>query len=114
LDRLPHPFGGARHLDVVDAEVPDRVDHRVDHGRGGRDRAGLAHPLDAEVVGTPRLGPVGVEVGEVGTIASTPAVVNAVVDALRPLGVSDVRMPTSPRNVWEAIQAARASDGGAA
>jgi aerobic carbon-monoxide dehydrogenase large subunit len=61
--------------------------------------------------------PLGVKgVGEAGAIASTPAVVNAVVDALRPLGVNDVRMPTSPRNVWDAIQAASASaaDGGAA
>ncbi|MEV6112759.1 molybdopterin cofactor-binding domain-containing protein [Streptomyces sp. NPDC052109] len=46
-------------------------------------------------------------VGEAGTIASTPAVVNAVVDALRPLGVRDVRMPCSPHRVWQAIQEAR-------
>jgi aerobic carbon-monoxide dehydrogenase large subunit len=46
-------------------------------------------------------------VGEAGTIASTPAVVNAVVDALRPLGITDVPMPTSPQNVWNAIRAAR-------
>jgi aerobic carbon-monoxide dehydrogenase large subunit len=52
-----------------------------------------------------RLGVKGV--GEAGTIASTPAVVNAVVDALRPLGVSDVTMPCSPERVWQAIQAAR-------
>jgi aerobic carbon-monoxide dehydrogenase large subunit len=61
--------------------------------------------------------PLGVKgVGEAGTIASTPAVINAVVDALRPMGVNDVRMPASPRNVWDAIQAASASaaDGGAA
>ena len=45
-------------------------------------------------------------VGEAGTIASTPAVMNAVVDALRPLGVTDVLMPASPQNVWRAIQAA--------
>ncbi|HTY71488.1 MAG TPA: xanthine dehydrogenase family protein molybdopterin-binding subunit [Actinomycetes bacterium] len=50
-------------------------------------------------------------VGEAGTIASTPAVMNAVVDALRPLGVTDVLMPASPQNVWRAIQAAQ---GGAA
>jgi aerobic carbon-monoxide dehydrogenase large subunit len=56
--------------------------------------------------------PLGVKgVGEAGTIASTPAVINAVVDALRPMGVNDVRMPASPRNVWEAIQAARAGNG---
>ncbi len=52
-----------------------------------------------------RLGVKGV--GEAGTIASTPAVVNAVVDALRPLGVSDVTMPCSPERVWRAIQAAQ-------
>ncbi|WP_370328420.1 xanthine dehydrogenase family protein molybdopterin-binding subunit [Euzebya sp.] len=46
-------------------------------------------------------------VGEAGTIASTPAVVNAVVDALRPMGVSDVLMPMTPKNVWAAINAAR-------
>ena len=55
--------------------------------------------------------PLGVKgVGEAGTIASTPAVVNAVVDALRPYGVNDVPMPCSPQNVWRALQAA----GGAA
>jgi carbon-monoxide dehydrogenase large subunit len=51
--------------------------------------------------------PLGVKgVGEAGTIASTPAVVNAIVDALRPLGVRDVPMPCSPEHVWRAIQAA--------
>ncbi|MFC4590526.1 xanthine dehydrogenase family protein molybdopterin-binding subunit [Sphaerisporangium corydalis] len=49
-----------------------------------------------------RLGVKGV--GEAGTIASTPAVVNAVVDALRPYGVHDVRMPCTPERVWRAIQ----------
>ncbi|MFD9893118.1 xanthine dehydrogenase family protein molybdopterin-binding subunit [Amycolatopsis sp. NPDC059027] len=43
-------------------------------------------------------------VGEAGTIASTPAVVNAVVDAVRHLGVTDVEMPMSPMRVWSAIQ----------
>ncbi|WP_256639157.1 xanthine dehydrogenase family protein molybdopterin-binding subunit [Streptomyces murinus] len=47
-------------------------------------------------------------VGEAGTIASTPAVVNAVVDALRPLGVSDVRMPCTPERVWRAVREATA------
>jgi len=52
--------------------------------------------------------PLGVKgVGEAGTIASTPAVVNAVVDALRPLGVTDVEMPCTPQRVWRAIVAAR-------
>jgi carbon-monoxide dehydrogenase large subunit len=45
-------------------------------------------------------------VGEAGTIASTPAVVNAIVDALRPMGVSDIEMPCTPERVWKAIQGA--------
>jgi carbon-monoxide dehydrogenase large subunit len=43
-------------------------------------------------------------VGEAGTIASTPAVVNAIVDAIRHLGVNDVQMPCTPERVWKAIQ----------
>ena len=50
-------------------------------------------------------------VGEAGTIASTPAVVNAVVDAIRHLGVQDVLMPCTPQTVWRAIQAASSADG---
>jgi carbon-monoxide dehydrogenase large subunit len=52
--------------------------------------------------------PLGVKgVGEAGTIASTPAVVNAIVDALRPYGVHDVPMPCTPERVWRALQQAR-------
>jgi carbon-monoxide dehydrogenase large subunit len=43
-------------------------------------------------------------VGEAGTIASTPAVVNAIVDAVRHLGVHDIQMPCTPERVWRAIQ----------
>ena len=42
-------------------------------------------------------------VGEAGTIAATPAIVNAVIDALKPLGVSYIQMPLSPMRVWETI-----------
>jgi aerobic carbon-monoxide dehydrogenase large subunit len=56
-----------------------------------------------------RLGVKGV--GEAGTIASTPAVVSAVVDALRPLGVTDIMMPCSPERVWRAIEDARGANG---
>jgi carbon-monoxide dehydrogenase large subunit len=49
--------------------------------------------------------PMGVKgVGETGTIASTAAVMNAVVDALSPYGVADVAMPAKPEHVWRAIQ----------
>ena len=54
--------------------------------------------------------PLGVKgVGEAGTIASTPAVVNAVIDALRHLGVTEVAMPCSPERVWRAITNAQAA-----
>ena len=45
--------------------------------------------------------------GEAGTIGSTPAVVNAVVDALSPIGVTDLEMPLSPQRVWAAMQQAK-------
>jgi carbon-monoxide dehydrogenase large subunit len=46
-------------------------------------------------------------VGEAGTIACSPAVVNAVTDALRPLGVTFINMPLSSMHVWETIQEAK-------
>jgi carbon-monoxide dehydrogenase large subunit len=46
-------------------------------------------------------------VGEAATIAATPAIVNAVVDALRPLGVTYIDMPLTSERVWQAIQEAR-------
>jgi carbon-monoxide dehydrogenase large subunit len=50
--------------------------------------------------------PLGVKgVGETGTIASTAATMNAVVDALTPFGVADLDMPASPERVWRAIHA---------
>jgi carbon-monoxide dehydrogenase large subunit len=59
--------------------------------------------------------PLGVKgVGEAGTIASTPAVVNAIVDALRPLGIRDITMPCTPERVWRAIDGAQQASGGAA
>jgi len=56
--------------------------------------------------------PLGVKgIGEAGTIASTPAVINAIVDALAPLGITEIAMPATPQRVWAAIRAAK---GGAA
>jgi aerobic carbon-monoxide dehydrogenase large subunit len=46
-------------------------------------------------------------IGEAGTIGATPAVHNAVVDAVSHLGVRHIDMPCTPRRVWEAINAAR-------
>jgi len=66
-----------------------------------------AFELDTTVTPSPT-NPLGVKgIGEAGTIAATPAVMNAVVDALSPMGVRDVTMPASPQHVWDAIRAAR-------
>jgi carbon-monoxide dehydrogenase large subunit len=51
--------------------------------------------------------PLGVKgIGEAGTIGAAPAVINAVVDALAHLGVTDMAMPASPETVWSTIQRA--------
>ena len=53
---------------------------------------------------TPR-NPLGVKgIGEAATIGSTPAIVNAVMDALRPFGVKHLDMPLKPEKVWKAMQ----------
>jgi carbon-monoxide dehydrogenase large subunit len=52
--------------------------------------------------------PLGVKgIGEAGTIGATPAIVNAVVDALSPLGIRHIDLPLTPQNVWKAIQQAK-------
>ena len=52
--------------------------------------------------------PMGVKgVGETGAIASTAAVMNAVVDGLTPFGITNLDMPATPERVWRAIEEAR-------
>ena len=54
--------------------------------------------------------PLGVKgCGEAGAIGSPPSFINALVDALSPLGVRDMQMPATPHRVWQAIQAAQAA-----
>ncbi|CAB3765997.1 xanthine dehydrogenase family protein molybdopterin-binding subunit [Paraburkholderia solisilvae] len=54
--------------------------------------------------------PLGVKgCGEAGAIGSPPAVINALIDALAPLGVTDLQMPATPHRIWSAMQAASAS-----
>jgi carbon-monoxide dehydrogenase large subunit len=63
--------------------------------------------LDHTVTPSPHQ-PLGVKgIGETGTIGSTPAVANAVVDALAPFGIRHIDIPLTPENVWRAIQHAR-------
>jgi carbon-monoxide dehydrogenase large subunit len=66
------------------------------------------YETDRTVTPSP-VNPLGVKgVGEAGTIASTPAVANAVLDALSPFGITHLDIPLTPAKVWQAIQNARA------
>jgi aerobic carbon-monoxide dehydrogenase large subunit len=70
--------------------------------------------LDHTVTPSPT-NPLGVKgIGEAGTIVATPTIINAIVDALAPLGVTDIVMPATPERVWAAIRAARDGSGDAA
>jgi aerobic carbon-monoxide dehydrogenase large subunit len=70
--------------------------------------ADLPHFVTDRTVTPADSNPLGVKgVGEAGTIASTPAVVNAVLDAVRHLGVSDIEMPCTPMRVWKAVHEGR-------
>ena len=68
----------------------------------------VVHADDPSICTTNTLGTKGV--GEAGTIASTPAVVNAVIDAVRHLGVDDIVMPCTPERVWKAVHARDGAD----
>jgi aerobic carbon-monoxide dehydrogenase large subunit len=52
--------------------------------------------------------PLGIKgIGEAGTIAAPPTVVNAVLDALREFGVEHLDMPLTPQRIWQAVNAAQ-------
>ena len=72
-------------------------------------RADLLPDINVDSTTTPSPHhPLGLKgVGEAGTIAATPTVYNAVMDALRPLGVNRVDMPLTPEKVWRAINDAK-------
>jgi aerobic carbon-monoxide dehydrogenase large subunit len=56
--------------------------------------------------------PLGVKgAGEAGAVGAMPAVGNALVDALKPLGVRDIAMPATPEVLWRAIREGRHSNG---
>jgi carbon-monoxide dehydrogenase large subunit len=95
-----HDDGGtlvsATFVDYLMPTAADTISFDVDH---------TTSPATTNSLGTKG-------VGEAGTIASTPAVVNAVVDALRPFGVNDVRMPCTPERIWKAIHARDGAESG--
>jgi carbon-monoxide dehydrogenase large subunit len=54
--------------------------------------------------------PMGVKgVGEAGTIGATPAIANAVLDALSPLGIRHLDLPLTPEKIWRALQKSKTS-----
>jgi carbon-monoxide dehydrogenase large subunit len=66
-----------------------------------------SYQTDRTVTPSP-VNPLGVKgAGETGTIAATPTVANAVIDALRPFGVTHIDMPLTPEKIWKAVAAAR-------
>jgi len=73
-------------------------------------RAGDFPDLDSELTEVPaRTNPLGVKgAGEAGATGAPPAVVGAILDALRPLGVDHIDMPATPHRVWAAINQAAA------
>jgi carbon-monoxide dehydrogenase large subunit len=66
--------------------------------------------VEAELEEVPcKTNPLGVKgIGESGTIGAPPTVINALIDALEPLGVDHIDMPATPARVWETITRARA------
>jgi carbon-monoxide dehydrogenase large subunit len=57
-----------------------------------------------------KINPLGAKgVGELGTVGGTPTVMNALIDALRPLGVKQIEMPATPERVWRAMSQAKAA-----
>jgi carbon-monoxide dehydrogenase large subunit len=68
-----------------------------------------SYETDRTVTPSP-VNPLGVKgAGETGTIASTPTIVNAVIDALQPFGVTHIDMPLTPEKIWKAIAASKKS-----
>ena len=66
-----------------------------------------SYQTDRTVTPSP-INPLGVKgAGETGTIASTPTIANAVLDALAPFGVTHIDMPLTPQKIWAATKAAR-------
>ncbi|MDQ3095421.1 MAG: molybdopterin-dependent oxidoreductase, partial [Actinomycetota bacterium] len=79
-------------VDYLLPTAADTINYEIDH---------TSTPSVTNTLGTKG-------VGEAGTIASTPAVVNAVVDAVRHLGVNDIQMPCTPERVWKAVNGIKA------
>jgi carbon-monoxide dehydrogenase large subunit len=99
-------IGQALYEEMVYDEVANPVTPSI--GDYGMPSALDVPPVETDRRVTPTaVNPLGAKgAGECGAIAAPPAVINAVVDALRPLGVNNIAMPATPNRVWQAIRAA--------
>ena len=77
----------------------------------GMPRADTMPNVEAELEEVPcKTNPLGVKgIGESGTIGAPPTVINALIDALSPLGIDRIEMPATPLRVWQAISRARSA-----
>src|SRR5262249_20866230 len=123
LGRVLNPLivRGQIHGGVAQGIGQALVEHQVyDRGSGqllsgsfmdyAMPRADLLPDFETSLEEVPcKTNPLGVKgIGESGTIGAPPTVINAVIDALRPLGVTDLAMPATPARVWDAIRQAKA------
>jgi carbon-monoxide dehydrogenase large subunit len=98
---------------LVEHQVYDRQSGQLLSGSFmdyGMPRADTMPSVEAELEEVPcKTNPLGVKgIGESGTIGAPPTVINAIIDALKPLGVDHIDMPATPQRVWETISRARA------
>jgi carbon-monoxide dehydrogenase large subunit len=76
-------------------------------------KASVLPPIDTKMEEIAcKTNPLGVKgIGESGTIGAPPTIINAIIDALKPLGVNAIDMPATPLRVWETIQRAKGNGG---
>ena len=99
---------------LVEHQVYDRQSGQLLSGSFmdyGMPRADTMPSVEAELEEVPcKTNPLGVKgIGESGTIGAPPTVINAIIDALKPLGVDHIDMPATPQRVWETISRARSA-----
>jgi aerobic carbon-monoxide dehydrogenase large subunit len=97
---------------LIEHQVYDRQSGQLVSGSFmdyGMPRAEMVPSVEAELEEVPcKTNPLGVKgIGESGTIGAPPTVINAIIDALAPLGVAAIDMPATPLRVWETIRRAR-------
>jgi aerobic carbon-monoxide dehydrogenase large subunit len=97
---------------LIEHQVYDRQSGQLVSGSFmdyGMPRADMLPSVEAELEEVPcKTNPLGVKgIGESGTIGAPPTVINALIDALAPLGVAAIDMPATPLRVWETIRRAQ-------